>query len=109
MKSTPMQPMLTSRTSKILSRIKKIEDAGRKMMDLTEKLYEDLESNLLQDHDVKPGDWVSNRYGKFLVQGVDNFTLEHLFQHEQPTLNGMMDGKGNLRIIHVPWKVMNDG
>lgn len=101
--------MLTRKTRTILKRIKKIEDAGRKMMDLTEKLYEDLESALMDDHDVKNGDWVSNRYGKFLAQGVDNFTLEHLFQHEQPTLNGLMDGKGNLRVIHTPWKVIKNG
>ena len=98
--------MLTSSTQKILDRIQRIEDAGRKMMELTEKLYGDLESQMLLDHNVQKGSWVSNRYGKFQVEGVDNHTLDNLCQHEQPTLNGKLNGNGNLRIIHTPWKVL---
>ena len=99
--------MLTDRTRATLARIKRLEDIGKAMMQQSEKLYLKLEAELLEDHGTSKGIWVSNKYGRFLVEGVDNFTLDNDFQHEQPTLNGLLDGKGKqIRIIHTPWTAL---
>lgn len=98
--------MLTSRTRAILARIKKVDEAADKLVDLSKKLYGDLETALMEDHNVRSGEtWVQNRFGRFLVDGVDNFTLDQLFNHEQPTLHGKLNGTGIARIIHTPWSI----
>lgn len=101
-----MTKMLSSENAAILARIKKLEDAGRAMVDLSEKLYLQLEENLLKENGIVAGETVvTNRFGEFLVVGVDNLTLDQPFSREQPALSGLLNNKGNPKIVLTPWKV----
>lgn len=98
--------MLTDASRAIIAQIDQMVEALRQMDQIADQLYADLEKQLLSDHDIEPNKtWVSNKFGEFLVEGVDNFTLENGFEGEQPTLNGTLNGTGQNRIITTPWRI----
>ena len=86
-------------------------------LDDNDELFGDKHCNLLEPGDEvvlpeaesepEPGSEtvVTNRFGEFLVVGVDNLTLDQPFSREQPALSGLLNNKGNPKIVLTPWKV----
>ena len=93
----------------ILRRIKKLESALDQIESLARELYKNLEAAIMREHNVAPMKTVvSNRFGKFLVSGVDNFSLEQELT-EQPALVGHINSNTETkeRVILPPWKILS--
>lgn len=92
----------------ILERISRLAGALDQIEQRAKELYQELEAAILRENDITPGQTVvSNRFGAFLVTGVDNFSLEQELE-EQPALVGHLDSKtqNQERVILPPWKIL---
>lgn len=93
----------------ILRRIKRLELALDEIESLARDLYKNLEAAIMRENNVVPmSTVVSNRFGAFLVSGVDNFSLEQELT-DQPALVGYLDSKTETkeRVILPPWKILS--
>lgn len=93
----------------IIRRINRLAGALDEIEQLARELYKNLEAAILRENGLTPGKTVvSNRFGAFLVSGVDNFSLEQELE-EQPALVGHLDSKteNQERVILPPWKILS--
>lgn len=77
------------------------------MTSLMDRLYEELEQQVMADAGVSVGDVVENIHGVFKVAGLDDSNVDSDFRLDQPVLNGYAFATGQpakvLRAINPPW------